>query len=576
MKNRKNSYFSSPRLIAFILLSVSLLLWVFGINLGAACSRVLVHTSVFDPEPACPQAASIRPSEAHDHLFQNLDTLFATEKYRLHAYESLGGAVRIPTETYDEEKSPDADPQHWEVFKQLHAYLEKRFPLLHSNLTVTRVNSYALVFHWQGLDTSLKPILLTGHQDVVPVEPETASQWVQPPFSGLFDGTYIWGRGSCDDKSGLIASMIAVETLLANNFKPERSIVLAYGIDEERGGVYGATAIRDHLLKVYGENAFSVLVDEGGGYSDRFGATVATPAVAEKGKLDVRMLVSTPGGHSSVPPAHTSIGMLSRLITELEANPHPSTLRRDGTYYKQMQCLAEHSPSFPTSLKKLLKASRKSDKALARLEKELDSTFSNFKASTGTTQAVNIIGGGVKSNALPEQAFAIVNHRIADYSSVAELEDRFTNIVTPIAESFNLTISAFAEEASSADVQTSVARRLTLTDAYGTGLNPAPVTPTTGSGPWQLLSGTILFTFSTNQRSEIAREITSVAPGLSLDTRHYWNLTKHIFRYGHLGSSDSYNGAHTVNEAVKAEGFLEMIRFFAIFILNADKTELLD
>lgn len=32
------------------------------------------------------------------------------------------------------------------------------------------------------------------------------------------------------------------------------------------------------------------------------------------------------------------------------------------------------------------------------------------------------------------------------------------------------------------------------------------------------------------------------------DTRHYWGLTKHIFRYGHRGAADGYNGAHTTNE----------------------------
>lgn len=94
----------------------------------------------------------------------------------------------------------------------------------------------------------MKPILLTAHQgsyavfvtstklshcnmyvhmhvDVVPVEPETVSDWHQPPFSGYYDGQFfvtidyevvcsetragewIWGRGSCDDKSNMIASM---------------------------------------------------------------------------------------------------------------------------------------------------------------------------------------------------------------------------------------------------------------------------------------------------------------------------------------------------------------------------------
>ena len=81
-----------------------------------------------------------------------------------------------------------------------------------------------------------------------------------------------------------------------------------------------------------------------------------------------------------------------------------------------------------------------------------------------------------------------------------------------------------------------------------------------------------------------------------LDTRHYWNLTKHIFRYGHRGVADAYNGAHTINEgsrvpfylwrllncvkllptAIRAEGFLEQIRFFTRLILNADQSELLE
>ncbi|KAL5531499.1 hypothetical protein ACEPAG_4376 [Sanghuangporus baumii] len=533
-----------------------------------------VSDNILEEISACPQVEPTEPS-AHKELFQELDDLIRTNDFRLHAYESLGGAVRVPTETQDEEKPPGEDPEQWKPFEELHEYLKTRFPLMHSNLTVAKANSYSLIFHWQGSDESLKPILLTSHQDVVPVEPETTSQWVRPPFSGYFDGEYIWGRGSCDDKSGLIASMTAVETLLSAGFQPERSIVLAIGIDEERGGTYGATAIRDYLLKVYGENSFSILVDEGNGYSERFGAVVSTPAVAEKGKLDVRMQVSTPGGHSSRPPKHTSIGMLSRLITELEAKPHPTNLRRNGTFYQKVQCLAEHSPSISPSLRKLVKTSLKDDKALSELEIELEKVFPEYEPSTGTTQAVDIIHGGVKSNALPEQVHAIVNHRIADYSSVSELEARFASIVSPLAKKFNLSIDAFGDDELSDSSKNSFGQ-LVLSDAFESALNPAPVTPTFGNGPWELLSGSILFTFATNQRSAKTDEKYFVAPGLALDTRYYWNLTKHIFRYSHLGASDSYNGAHTVNEAIRAEGLVELIRFFTVLILNSDKTDLLD
>ena len=42
-----------------------------------------------------------------------------------------------------------------------------------------------------------------------------------------------------------------------------------------------------------------------GGQNLREHALFATPAVAEKGHLSVRIDVTTPGGHSSVPPPHT-------------------------------------------------------------------------------------------------------------------------------------------------------------------------------------------------------------------------------------------------------------------------------
>lgn len=79
------------------------------------------------------------------------------------------------------------DPR-WDIFASLHAYLRVAFPKTFSTLTITPINTYALVLHFQGSDDSLKPLLLTAHQDVVPVEPSTVKDWTHPPYSGYFDG----------------------------------------------------------------------------------------------------------------------------------------------------------------------------------------------------------------------------------------------------------------------------------------------------------------------------------------------------------------------------------------------------
>ena len=102
-------------------------------------------------------------------------------------------------------------------------------------------------------------------------------------------------------------------------------------------------------------------------------------------------------------------------MTELEDNPHSVDLKKNSPYYQQLQCLAEHAPDIPSTLKTLIEKSRTDDDALLKLIEWLDDVFPTFRPSVSTTQAVDIINGGVKSNALPEKSFAVVNHRIADY-----------------------------------------------------------------------------------------------------------------------------------------------------------------
>ena len=71
-----------------------------------------------------------------------------------------------------------------------------------------------MLYRWPGSDPSLKPILVTGHYDVVPVIPGSEDQWQQPPFSGAIVDGVIWGRGALDDKSGVLGILEAATYLL--------------------------------------------------------------------------------------------------------------------------------------------------------------------------------------------------------------------------------------------------------------------------------------------------------------------------------------------------------------------------
>jgi hypothetical protein len=97
----------------------------------------------------------------------------------------------------------------------------------------------------------------------------------------------------------------------------------------------------------------------------------------------------------------------------------------DEPVYEAVQCIAEHAKSVPSDLRTIIKRSAQSKKALRALQAVVRKD-KDLNSLVGTTQAIDIIHGGVKSNALPERAWAIVNQRIAVV--------RFAEIIFPLCE----------------------------------------------------------------------------------------------------------------------------------------------
>src|SRR5262249_15564823 len=129
--------------------------------------------------------------------------------------ETLAGAIRIPTVSRAE--TPDAD---YTPFVALRRYLETSFPQAFKTLAHEVVGNHSLFFTWTGEEPAAKPSLLLAHMDVVPVEAGTESAWSHGPFSGDVDQGFIWGRGTLDDKTGVMAILEAIEILLRQGFKP--------------------------------------------------------------------------------------------------------------------------------------------------------------------------------------------------------------------------------------------------------------------------------------------------------------------------------------------------------------------
>jgi Gly-Xaa carboxypeptidase len=196
-----------------------------------------------------------------------------------------------------------------------------------------------------------------------------------------------------------------MELLLDAGFEPKRTIVLSFGFDEECSGRQGAGHLAPFLLDRYGKDGIAALVDEGAGFMEAWGSVFAAPGTGEKGYTDVHITIRMPGGHSSIPTDHTSIGVLSELITKVEAGQYPTYLTDDNPYLGQLQCGAAHAPDFPKKIKKLLgkhtSYACKSKPDYLAIEAAKESR--GVKYLMQTSQAVDVIEGGVKVNALPER-----------------------------------------------------------------------------------------------------------------------------------------------------------------------------
>lgn len=513
-----------------------------------------------------------------------MEDLLQSDAFRNQSIAHLSGAVQVRTESFDN-LGPIGEDSRWDVFYDFAAYLKTTYPLIHSTFQLDKVNTHGLVYTWNGSDPTLRPTLLLAHQDVVPVPETTLDQWVYPPWSGFFDGKYIWGRGAVDCKSQLTAITDAIEQLIAHGFEPQRTIILAFGFDEEASGPQGGGHLAPFLLERYGKDSIAVLVDEGSSLQRKWGTVFALPAVSEKGYIDIEIVVRTAGGHSSVPPAHTSIGIISELVTVLEANIFEPRLHDGNPYLGQLQCGARYSPSFPQKLKKLLKSrrayslapnpgdavyptgkgkGRKSTRDPLAEEAAKEDLFTRYLMQT--SRAVDIIAGGVKINALPEESSVRVNHRVNVGEQPSAVYDQLIALAGPIAQKYNLTLHTLPYNISSQKPANSI----TVSQLKGT-LNPAPVTPTLISpiSPFAIVAGTT---------RALHGEDVIVAPGVmtgNTDTRYFWDLTQHIFRYGVGFDPDATaNGVHTVNERQSIAGHINGTRWISNFIRNMDEAQL--
>jgi acetylornithine deacetylase/succinyl-diaminopimelate desuccinylase-like protein len=276
-----------------------------------------------------------------------------------------------------------------------------------------------LVAIYPGTSSSLEPMLLLAHIDVVAAKRE---DWVRDPFKLVEENGYYYARGILDDK---FQSAVWADTLIRMKeagYKPARTIKMALTCGEEtdtafNGAEYLASEKRDLI------DAAFALNEGGGGRTDGKGKLlVQTIQVGEKVYQDFKLTATNPGGHSSAPPPENAIYDMGRALEKISAHEFPAQFNDTTRVF-----FAKAGALRPDATGKAMVAlTRDLDDAEAMALVNKDKSLHSMLR---TTCVATMIDGGHALNALPQRVEANVNCRIFPGHTPAEIKAELARII---------------------------------------------------------------------------------------------------------------------------------------------------
>ncbi len=428
--------------------------------------------------------------------------------------EKLSAMVRVPTVS----KHEDEDLSDFYAF---HEELEKLFPKLHENLEKTVLQG-TLLYRWKGSDDSRRPILLMGHQDVVPASDDG---WTYPAYSGTIADGKLYGRGALDCKSTMFVELQAVEELLEEGFVPPCDVYLEYAINEETGGAGAANAVA--YLKDKGIELAMVL-DEGGAVIDKavdgMDRPYAVIGITEKGYMDLKITAKGKGGHSSTPPRNTPAARLFAFANEIERKrPFKKKLRPEC-----IEMFRKMAPSFSFPLRLILGNIWLFKPLLVALMPKV-SPFG--EAVLATTCCFTMMKGSDAANVIPKEPYLVANLR----TTVHQGCDATLKVLNKYAKKYGLEIEVLLRRDASPVSNLKSEEYAYLVECIKKHF------PDVGIAPMVIMGGT--------------------------DCRHFHALTENALRFAPARMTSAQSAScHAVDENVTISTLSEGVVFYKDFL----------
>ena len=283
----------------------------------------------------------------------------------------------------------------------------------------------SLVARIEGSDPDAPSLLLMGHTDVVPVNPDG---WSREPFSGEVVDGFVWGRGAVDMLNITASQAVAFKHLADSGFTPKGTLTYLAVADEEALGTWGARWLVEHERDaVYADN----VITESGGYQMATPEGVRLPVLtAEKGTFWSKLRIHGTPGHGSQPYRTDNALVTAAEVVRRIADFQPETRIHDvwREFVAGMHYPPEITEAFldPEGLRD----------ALAELPLGMSRLV---HACTHTTFAPTVAHGGTKTNVIPdsvelevdirtlpgqtgEETLALLREALGDLADKVEIE----------------------------------------------------------------------------------------------------------------------------------------------------------
>ncbi len=247
----------------------------------------------------------------------------------------------------------------------------------------------SLVVRLEGSDPDAPSLLLMGHTDVVPVNPDG---WSRDPFGAELDDGFVWGRGAVDMLNLTASQAVAFKRLVESGFTPRGTLVYLAVADEEALGTWGAHWLLDHERDaVYAD----YVLTESGGFQVPSPHGPRLPVlVAEKGTFWSKLTVRGTPGHGSQPFRTDNALITAAEVVRRIAEYHPPTRIHDAwrRFVEGMGFEADVTDALldPDGLRDTL---HELPLGMSRL----------WHACTHTTFAPTVAHGGTKTNVIPDR-----------------------------------------------------------------------------------------------------------------------------------------------------------------------------